>query len=87
MGAAGDLAPMSEWPLILTDGGDCRLPLDPKTGTNIYHAKPFVASEALFRGSCTCNSPTQLAFDTTQKVYEAMQEGRTNVEESLHSTR
>ena len=38
MGKASDLKPMTDWPLILTEGGDDRLPLDPVTGTNKYHA-------------------------------------------------
>jgi hypothetical protein len=63
MGSAKDLKPMTEFPLILTEGGDDRLPLDPATGANKYHAKPFVAANAAFRGSCTCNSPTPLAFE------------------------
>ena len=70
MGAAGDLKPMTPWPFILTEGGDDRLPLDESTGCNKYHAKPLVAAHALFRGSCTCNSPTQLAFDAAKEVYE-----------------
>ena len=50
---------LSDYPLILTEGGDDRLPLDPKSGTNKYHAKPEVLpKDASFRGSCTCNSPT-----------------------------
>ena len=70
MGNAHNLKPMTEWPEILTEGGDDRLVIDPKTGTNKYHAKPYVAHHALFRGSCTCNSPTQMAFDEAKEVYE-----------------
>jgi hypothetical protein len=40
MGAADDLQPMTSFPMILTKGGDCRLPLDPKTGANKYHISP-----------------------------------------------
>ena len=63
MGPAGNLVEMSSYPLILTEGGDDRLVLDAVSGTNKYHQKPFVASHALFRGSCTCNSPTQVSYD------------------------
>ena len=87
MGAANDLQKMSEYPHILTEGGDDRLPLDPETGTNKYHQKPFVASEALFRGSCTCNSPTQLAYDTAKHYYDLLREGKTNVEAVMHEVR
>ena len=79
MGAADNLQPMAPYPLILTEGGDCRLPLDPTTGTNKYHCKPEVhASTTAFRGSCTCNSPTQLAFDASQKAYEQLMASETN---------
>lgn len=87
MGAANDLKKMSEYPIILTDGGDDRLPLDPGSGTNKYHQKPFVASDALFRGSCTCNSPTQLAYDTAKKYYDLLKEGKTDVEAIMHEVR
>jgi hypothetical protein len=87
MGAANSLKPMTDWPLILTEGGDCRLPLDPKTGANKYHNRPYVAPQTLFRGSCTCNSPTQAAYDASQKIYESMEKGETTVEEVLHQTR
>lgn len=80
MGNASDLKQMTEWPIILTEGGDDRLPLDPSTGTNKYHAQPYVASHALFRGSCTCNSPTKQAYEAANLVYHDLAEGRTNVE-------
>ena len=37
MGAANDLQAMPEYPMVLTYGGDDRLILDSKTGTNKYH--------------------------------------------------
>ena len=42
MGPAKNLQKMPEYPAILTEGGDDRLPLDPNTGTNKYHQKPVV---------------------------------------------
>lgn len=87
MGAANDLKKMPAYPMILTEGGDDRLPLDPATGTNKYHQRPFVASDALFRGSCTCNSPTQIAYDTAQSYYELLREGKTTGEAIMHEVR
>jgi hypothetical protein len=69
MGSERNLKPMNEFPLILTEGGDCRLPLNPKTGANKYHGKPYVLSGAAFRGSCTCNSPTPLGFEAAKILY------------------
>lgn len=87
MGAAKDLKEMSDYPLILVEGGDDRLPLDPETGTNKYHQKPYVATNALIRGSCTCNSPTPVAYETAKKYYEYLQEGKTNIEAIMHEVR
>lgn len=88
MGAADDLRQMTTFPLILTEGGDCRLPLDPKTGANKYHVKPFVHEKTTaFRGSCTCNSPTQVAFDAAQKTYNQLMAGETTCELLMHQTR
>ena len=75
------------WPMVLTTGGDDRLTLDPETGRNLYHAKPQVAPDALFRGSCTCNSPTQLAYDAAERVHEAFMNGTDTAEASMQRTR
>ena len=80
MGSAHDLMQMSEWPIILTEGGDCRLPLDPKTGTNKYHSSPYVPKDVAFRGSCTCNSPSQLGHDAALEVYNQMKAGKITAE-------
>lgn len=37
MGSVMDLKSMPDFPLIMVEGGDDRLPLDPKSGTNKYH--------------------------------------------------
>lgn len=88
MGAADNLRQMTAFPLILTKGGDCRLPLDPKTGANKYHVKPFVHDKTTaFRGSCTCNSPTQVAFDAAEYAYDQLMSGETTVELLMHETR
>jgi hypothetical protein len=66
MGAAADLKPMPEFPLILCEGGDDRILLNKETGTNKYHQKPFVPQDVHFRGSCTCNPPTQVGYDAAE---------------------
>ena len=44
----------------LTQGSDDRSMIKPATGTNKYHCKPQpIASKDIFRGSCTCNTPTE----------------------------
>lgn len=87
MGSEMDLKKMPEFPLIMVEGGDDRLPLDPVSGTNKYHQKPYVAQDALIRGSCTCNSPTPLAYETAKIYYQHLQEGKINIEELMHEIR
>ena len=87
MGCESNLIPMEEFPLILTMGGDDRLTLNPKTGANKYHGKPVVNSEAAFRGSCTCNSPTPLAYEAAQEAYTELLSGDLTCEQYMQNTR
>jgi len=59
------------FPDVLTLGGDCRLTLNAK-GVNKYHCMPNPIPEALFRGSCTCNIPTEEAFRAAEATYGAL---------------
>jgi asparagine synthetase B (glutamine-hydrolysing) len=44
----------------LTQGSDDRSMINPGVGTNKYHCKPQpIAKNEIFRGSCTCNTPTE----------------------------
>lgn len=54
---------MTPFPHILTDGGDDRLILNPKTKTNKYFCTPDLRTDVLFRGSCTCNLATSLGYN------------------------
>lgn len=56
---------MAEWPLILVEGGDERQALDPVRKTNQYFIGPF-PMPSHFRGTNTCNIPTQGAFDVAK---------------------
>lgn len=69
MGPESNLVPMTEYPIILTEGGDDRLPLSKETGTNKYHQKPYVQMDTHFRGSCTCNAPTMVANEAALEAY------------------
>lgn len=54
----------------LTVGGDDRSLIDVKTGTNKYHIKPHpIAKNAIFRGSCTCNAPTERGYQAAEKLF------------------
>jgi hypothetical protein len=86
-GADGKLKEMSEFPLILTEGGDDRLPLDPKTGVNKYFGKPEVATGAAFRGSCTCNSPSELGYVAAENAYKALKANEISTESYMHNIR
>eukprot|EP00804_Cyclotella_cryptica_P026602 CCRYP_014033-RB/>CCRYP_014033-RB protein AED:0.04 eAED:0.04 QI:1142/1/1/1/1/1/4/178/880 len=55
----------------LTSGSDDRSMIDTKTGTNKYHVKPQPISENdIFRGSCTCNAPTQSGYEAAMKLFD-----------------
>ena len=83
----GVVLPLVEYPLIFTQGGDDRLPLDPETGTNKYHCKPNVLVDKPFRGSCTCNTPTQLAFNHAKEYYNKLKSEEITVEEVMQEVR
>lgn len=55
---------------LFTTGGDDRNLILAESGTNKYHCKPQPIEEnMIFRGSCTCNFPTQRGYDKAQKLY------------------
>jgi hypothetical protein len=54
---------LTAYPLILTEGGDDRLVLNPQTGVNKYFCKPEYTEDVIFRGSCTCNLPSKLGYE------------------------
>jgi asparagine synthase (glutamine-hydrolysing) len=55
---------------FLTVGGDDRSMINIKTGTNKYHIKPQpISKNAIFRGSCTCNSPTERGYQAAKKLF------------------
>ncbi|KAL7560625.1 hypothetical protein ACA910_001312 [Epithemia clementina (nom. ined.)] len=57
----------------LTMGGDDRCLIDLTTGTNKYHISPQpVSSQAIVRGSCTCNAPTRLGYQAAQRLYQRL---------------
>jgi len=56
---------------FLTHGGDDRSLIFTDTGTNKYHIAPRpIASDAIFRGSCTCNAPTERGYQAAAQLYE-----------------
>ena len=56
------------FPQIVVEGGDDRVLLNSK-GVNKYFCPATPAPESLFRGSCTCNIPTEQAFRAAEAVY------------------
>jgi Asparagine synthase len=55
----------------LTQGSDDRSMINPSTGTNKYHCKPRpIASNDIFRGSCTCNTPTETGYNAAMKLFD-----------------
>jgi hypothetical protein len=61
----------SSYPLIMTEGGDDRLLLNSE-GINKYHCCPEPIKDALFRGSCTCNVPTEEAYGAAEATYQSL---------------
>ena len=56
----------------LTAGSDDRSMINTSTTTNKYHCKPQpIASNEIFRGSCTCNTPTAKGYEAAMKLFDA----------------
>jgi len=65
----------TEFESLLTAGGDDRSMLKLNTGANKYHCKPKpIESGQIFRGSCTCNVPTDRGYQAAQKLHERLLE-------------
>ena len=62
-------ANLADFPQILATGGDDRLVINPATGVNKYYCRPDYMPDVLFRGSCTCNLPTEIAYMQADKLY------------------
>jgi len=66
----------------LTAGSDDRSIINPKTTTNKYHCKPQpIASNDIFRGSCTCNTPTEAGYKAAMKLFDEQLANKNNQEE------
>jgi hypothetical protein len=51
-------------------------------GTNKYHCAPQpIAKGDVFRGSCTCNTPTQSGYDAAMKLFDEKLSSLTTQEE------
>ena len=73
--------------MILTEGGDDRLVLNPETKVNKYFCDPYLHTDVLFRGSCTCNLTTKLAYEATEKEYNHLAAGDKSIEASFEESR
>ncbi|KAL7560628.1 hypothetical protein ACA910_001314 [Epithemia clementina (nom. ined.)] len=58
----------------LTSGGDDRSRIHPTTGTNKYHIRPqpMKKNTSIFRGSCTCNAPTERGMAAAQALFQQL---------------
>lgn len=72
----------------LTQGSDDRSMINTSTGTNKYHTKPQpIAKNEIFRGSCTCNTPTENGYNAAMKLFEeklASKDTQEEVEDALN---
>jgi hypothetical protein len=71
---------------VLTDGGDDRTTINAK-GVNKYHCRPQPLPESIFRGSCTCNIPTQSAYKAAEAAFESIQAGDVSVADTMEGIR
>jgi hypothetical protein len=78
---------LTSFPLILTEGGDDRLKINPKTGVNKYFCTPEYEPDVLFRGSCTCNMPSELGYAAAKDAYEKLVSEKETIDSLLSSTR
>jgi Asparagine synthase len=71
----------------LTQGSDDRSMINPATGTNKYHCKPQpITSNDIFRGSCTCNTPTETGYKAAMKLFNdklASKQTEAEIEDAL----
>jgi len=84
--ANAELCGYSELEGWLTQGGDDRSLILPKTGANKYHIMPKpINKDAIFRGSCTCNAPTERGYLAASELYGKEFEGKSSdvVDEKL----
>lgn len=78
---------LPEFPYIIATGGDDRLVINPATGVNKYYCKPDYMPDVLFRGSCTCNLPTELAYKQANKLYEEFKNETKTLPDAMESLR
>lgn len=76
----------ANYPLILTEGGDDRLVLNAK-GVNKYHCRPEPIKDSLFRGSCTCNIPTEKAYGAAEAAFQAIERQEVTVGDVMEGVR
>jgi len=63
-----------EWALVA--GGDDRSALKGATYRNKYNVSPWpLSAGSLFRGSCTCNTPTVRGYEAAGALFEALSSG------------
>ena len=71
---------------VLTDGGDDRTTIN-ANGVNKYHCRPQPLAGAIFRGSCTCNIPTEGAYEAAKTALESIQAGEASVADTMEGIR
>lgn len=86
-GSAAHLTEMASFPEILIEGGDDRILLDPVTGVNKYFMKPEELVDAAFRGSCTCNSPSEYGMTAAEEAYNALYQHKISTEAMMDDIR
>mmetsp|Transcript_30261 Transcript_30261/g.59091 ORF Transcript_30261/g.59091 Transcript_30261/m.59091 type:complete len:496 (+) Transcript_30261:65-1552(+) len=82
----GNVMPLVGVAAILTEGGDDRTTINSK-GVNKYHCRPQPIEGAIFRGSCTCNIPTEGGYRAAEAAYQSIQDGDVSVGDIMEGVR
>jgi hypothetical protein len=86
VGSVAGVIPLMGVAAILTEGGDDRSTTNAK-GVNKYHCRPQPIPDAVFRGSCTCNIPTESAYRAAEAAYQSIQDGDVSVGDIMEGVR
>jgi len=86
--APNDRRRPSAFEVALVSGGDDRSALSADLFRNKYNVSPWpLSASALFRGSCTCNPPTQRGYEAAERLFGELTSGSKTYAETTEAIR